>query len=254
MSLVRRLASRLVAGIVGSVVLACPVDDPTEHAQPQPNEPPALNQPDAFSAQHREVLSPTTPHHDDFTTDFTSTEAFEPLETNGRGTPATWGRDERIDAPSPPYVFGVQQTSNLGQTYNLSLLRDRTFDDVDIHVLLYADTGQQDRGGGIAFRARDANNYLIARWNPLEHNARFYVVESGYRRALAKVDTPLDPTIWHTMRVTAVGSQLELFLDDELVLTATSPPNAPHAGRVGLWTKADAVTWFDDLLVTQAMP
>ncbi len=171
-------------------------------------------------------------------------------ETGGAGTPAKWEVVADPTAPTSPHAFGVTQTTNGKPTYNLALVNDTMHQDVDLQVMVKAGTGELDRGGGPIWRVADTDNYYIARWNPNEHNARFYVVQSGVRTALGKVELTLDPTVWHALRVVAQGARMELFIDDEPVLTVEDTTHT-KAGMIGLWTKADAATLFDDLSVAK---
>lgn len=173
---------------------------------------------------------------------------FSTAETASAGTPAKWAIEEAKDAPSPPSVFGVVETKNPKTAFNLAIVDDVSMTDVDISVMVKAGTGELDQGGGPIWRITDADNYYIARWNPLENNARFYIVQGGVRSALAKVDIELPTEEWHSLRVVHEGTHMQLFIDDEPVLQAE---DAVHAGpgKIGLWTKADAATMFDDLSV-----
>lgn len=171
---------------------------------------------------------------------------FELLETASAGTPATWGIVSDAGAPSGGKGFGVLKTANRGQTYNVALAPEFTATDVELTVSVKADTGEQDQGGGVVFRAKGATDYYIARWNPLEKNVRFYMVVGEQRSAFAAAEVDLDPSDWHTMRVIAEGKRFELFMNETSVLVAEDETLA-GPGRIGLWTKADAATWFDDL-------
>lgn len=171
---------------------------------------------------------------------------FDLLETASVGRPATWGGAKDAAAPSGGTAFGVLETTNEGQTYNLALAPGFESTDVELTVAVKAQTGKQDQGGGVAFRADGPSNYYIARWNPLEKNVRFYVVVNEQRSAFAAADIDLDPTQWHTMRVLAEGNRFELFMNEKSVLV-THDDTLEGKGRIGLWTKADAATLFDDL-------
>ncbi len=173
-------------------------------------------------------------------------EGFRPLETASKGTPATWGVMEDKSAPSGGKGFGVLETQNEGQTYNVALAPEFEATDVELNVSLKATTGEQDQGGGVVFRAKNASDYYIARWNPLEKNVKFYVVVAEQRTALVAAEIDLDPSQWHTMRVIVEGKRMEMFMNDTSVLVAEDE-TLTGAGSVGLWTKADAATWFDDL-------
>ncbi len=171
-------------------------------------------------------------------------------ETASSGTRATWSVVAADDAPSPASVFGVTATENPKTTYNLAVVQGVSTADIDISVMVKAVSGDLDQGGGPVWRFIDHDNYYIARWNPLEKNARFYVVQGGVRSALAKVDLELDAEAWHSLRVVAEGSHMQLFIDDEPVLQADDTTHS-RAGSIGLWTKADAATLFDDLSIAR---
>jgi hypothetical protein len=178
---------------------------------------------------------------------------WSPGETNGAGTPATWGIVVREDAPSAPNTFGVTLSKNRGQTFNVGLAEDTRFQDLDLSVEVLAVSGEEDQGGGPLWRAADADNYYIARWNPLERNFRVYIVVDGRRRQLASAPATDDISTWHTIRVVAIGAHIDCYLDGEKLLSVDDETFA-SAGEVGLWTKADATVLFDSLRVEPAPP
>jgi len=151
------------------------------------------------------------------------------------------------DPPSGCCVFS-QRAANDSAVFNLVLSDDPLGADVGVSVHLRARQGRIDQGGGVVWRAKDAGNYYIARYNPLEANYRVYVVEDGRRRQLESAEVRLDARAWHVLGVEMAGDHIECSLDDHKYLdvrdgTFTEP------GKVGLWTKADAQTQFDDLSV-----
>lgn len=166
--------------------------------------------------------------------------------TGGRGPDATWSVRADSDAVSRPNVLALVATNHASEDrFNLYWTKADPRRDVRLSVALRADGGRVDRGGGVAWRVQDANNYYVCRFNPLEANFRVYVVEDGVRRQLGTslVDGPLDG--WHRIDVEHVGDRVTCKLDGRLLLEVTdSTVNA--AGGVGLWTKADARTSFDD--------
>lgn len=150
------------------------------------------------------------------------------------------------DDTAPSGSGTVRQTAQSGSaTFNV-LLADAQARDVDLSVALRANGGEIDQGGGLVWRARDGENYYIGRWNPLEDNLRLYEVVGGRRQQLASARAALDAGQWHTLRVRMAGTRIECWLDGELLLES-SDDTFFQAGRVGLWTKADAQTSFDDL-------
>lgn len=158
-----------------------------------------------------------------------------------------WRVETAAQATSGSRVL-AQRASNPSPVFNVAFVGGASYADVDITVRLRALQGRIDQGGGVVWRARGARDYYMARYNPLEDNYRVYVVEDGRRRRLDTADVMLDHRAWHTLRVRMVGDHIECFLDGEKRLDVRDD-TFPQAGMVGLWTKADARTHFDDLVV-----
>jgi hypothetical protein len=169
-------------------------------------------------------------------------------EAAGTGTPATWAVVAEPTAPSQPNAFGITESKNTKATYNIAIVEGTSHGDVDLQVAIKARTGALNQGGGVIWRFKDVDNYYIARWDPIEDNAYIYIVQGGVRTALAKLDIELDTESWHTLRVVAEGPRIELFIDDEPKLTAENA-ELEDPGMIGLWTKSDAASLFDDLSV-----
>lgn len=227
------------------VALSCDAQDAAP-TQPQRKTPDAPAAQEPKSAAVPKTGSPLERWAFDGGTPGSIPAGFELLETAAAGTPAKWGVVADAAAPSGGKGFGVLSTTNAGQTYNVALAPGFEAADVELTVSLKADSGTGDQGGGVVFRAQGATDYYIARWNPLEKNVRFYVVVGEQRSAFKAADLDLDASQWHTMRVIVEGARMELFMDEQSVLVAEDE-TLKAAGRIGLWTKADAATWFDDL-------
>jgi peptidyl-prolyl cis-trans isomerase A (cyclophilin A) len=175
---------------------------------------------------------------------------FSVAETAGKGARAQWRimtPPEPIAPPSPPASIHVTAT-NSGLTFNLLMCDEVTAKDVSVFVRIHADAGKEDQGGGVIWRARDENNYYIARWNPLEDNFRVYYVKDGKRMQLGTADVTADPKQWHRIRIDHTGTKIEASLDGKTVISVDDA-TFKDAGHIGLWTKADASSWFDDLAV-----
>jgi hypothetical protein len=149
-------------------------------------------------------------------------------------------------APSKSNVL-AQLAKSEGPVFNITLISDTSFTDVDITVKLKAIAGEIDQGGGVVWRANDSKNYYIARYNPLEENYRVYKVENGQRTQLGSADIKRSEG-WHTLRVTMKGDHIECFYDTKKYLDVRDSA-FKNAGKIGLWTKADAQTHFDDFVV-----
>lgn len=149
-------------------------------------------------------------------------------------------------APSRGNVL-AQLAKNERPVFNVALASDTSYTNVDITVKLKSIAGEVDQGGGVVWRARDSKNYYIARYNPLENNYRVYKIEDGRRAQLGTADVQRTEG-WHTLRVTMTGQRIECYYDGKRYL-AVSDSTFTGPGKIGLWTKADAQTHFDDLVL-----
>ena len=129
--------------------------------------------------------------------------------------------------------------------FNVALVEGSGAKDLVLSVRMKAVAGEIDQGGGLVWRAKDARNYYIARYNPLEENYRLYTVVDGHRTMLGSVDIKHSEG-WHNLVVMMRGDRIECYYDGQTVLE-TKDTTFPGPGKVGLWTKADAQTHFDNL-------
>jgi len=111
-----------------------------------------------------------------------------------------------------------------------------------------ARAGEIDQAAGIVVRYQDPENYYLARANALEGNVRFYKIVDGKRKQLGSTVTPVTPKTWHKLLVEARGAKFRVEYDGTTLFTVEDQA-ITRAGKCGLWTKADSVTWFDDLTV-----
>ena len=174
-------------------------------------------------------------------------------QTNPTKAPATWRVLTDPTAPSQPQVFGLTHSENYDGTFNLAIAQRTKFRDLDLSVKVKAVRGEEDQGGGPIWRYRDENNYYICRFNPLESNFRVYYVEEGRRKQLQSAKIKTKPGRWYQVRVTMIGEHIICYLDGEELLDVHDKTFGA-AGMVGLWTKADAVTYFDDLALRDISP
>jgi hypothetical protein len=184
------------------------------------------------------------------------------FDQEAEGTlPAGWAADKTGEGPGGIWkIVGTDVAGTMGRAlaqtsseapsalFNVCVLKDARGADVDLSVRIKAINGVHDRGGGLVWRYRDANNYYVTRWNPLEDNFRVYHVINGKRTQLASADIKLPPDAWRTVRAVQRGNHVQCYLDGNLLLDVMDD-TLKEAGAIGLWSKADAVTWFDDLAV-----
>ncbi|MHB8900718.1 MAG: family 16 glycoside hydrolase [Thermoguttaceae bacterium] len=164
----------------------------------------------------------------------------------GDGPGCQWRIVLDQDSPAGPKVLAQVSADGPRPFFNLCVAEQASFRDLDLVVHFKAVEGKIDQGGGPVWRLRDADNYYVARMNPLEDNFRVYKVEDGKRTQLGSADVKVPAGQWHRIRIVHVGNRIRCFLDDHLHLDVTDQA-FPDAGKVGLWTKADAVTRFDGL-------
>lgn len=172
-------------------------------------------------------------------------------QTNPGKAPAAWEVIADPTAPSQPNALAITRTENVRHTYNLAIAEKTSFKDLDVSVSLKAVSGKEDQGGGPIWRCVDENNYYICRINPLETNFRVYKVVNAKRTQLQSVEVETETGRWYTLRVVMIDNHIECYLDGRKMLDVTDE-TFTQAGKVGLWTKADAATCFDDLIVSEA--
>ena len=134
-----------------------------------------------------------------------------------------------------------------GNDFNVIVAPGGPYANVDVSVRFKPMSGREDASGGIVFRFAEGRYYVI-RANALEDNFNFYYYDRGRRQiAGASVKAPALGQ-WHRLRITAVGDRIQGWLDDQALIDRRDDRYA--SGRIGLWTKADSITAFDELTVT----
>jgi len=158
----------------------------------------------------------------------------------GRGSPR-WTIEADPTAPSKPNVL---KQSGSG-TYPWCVRTDASFADGYVEVKFKPISGSEDQAGGVVWRFKDGDNYYVARANALEDNVSLYYTQNGRRNTLKYVDAPVPRNTWHTLRVEFTGERIRVILDGKLCIELEDD-HIDGSGAVGVWTKADSVTLFDD--------
>lgn len=174
----------------------------------------------------------------------------------GKGKPGVWIVKKDPTAPSAPNVLAQIDADPVSYRFPLCVYDGLTAKDVDVSVKYKPVSGKEDQAAGIVWRYQDQDNYYIVRANARENNVVFYKVEKGRRTDLPIVGkgrtygakAPVPSGQWGTLRVVAVGNRFEVYSND-VKLYEVEDSTFPMAGKVGLWTKADSVTLFDDLTI-----
>jgi hypothetical protein len=158
----------------------------------------------------------------------------------GRGSPI-WVVEADATAPSKPNVL---KQSGSG-TFPWCVRTDASFSDGYVEVKFKPVSGREDQAGGVIWRWKDGDNYYVARANALEDNVSLYYTQNGRRITLKYVDAPVPRNAWHALRVEFAGKRIRVILDGKPYIELDDDRIA-GAGAVGVWTKADSVTLFDD--------
>jgi hypothetical protein len=158
----------------------------------------------------------------------------------GRGDPV-WEVRQDPGAPSKPNVL---QQSGSG-TFPWIVRPDVSAENGRLEVKFKPLSGKQDQAGGLVWRWKDGDNYYVARANALENNVSLYYTEKGKRITIRYVDAPVAKQTWHTLAVEFSGTRIRVALNGK-VYVDMDDAHIKGAGAVGLWTKADSVTAFDD--------
>jgi len=166
----------------------------------------------------------------------------------GQGFEGKWVVLGDTTAPSKPNVVAQTSADKTDYRFPLLIADEGSFKDLELSVKFKAIAGQVDRAAGLVFRLKDANNYYIVRANALEDNYRLYHVISGSRKQFAGANFKVTSGEWHELRVECVGNKIICYYDGKKKIEATDD-TFKDAGKIGLWTKADSITYFDDLRV-----
>jgi Domain of Unknown Function (DUF1080) len=167
-------------------------------------------------------------------------------EQTGKGEGSVWKVVADATAPSKTGYVLAQTAKSPGSVFNLCVAEDTKYKDVELSVSFKAVAGESDQGGGFVWRYQDNNNYYVCRMNPLEDNYRVYKVVAGKRTQLGGKEGLKVPTgEWHKLKVEVKGNKMEGYLDGRKEWEITDD-TYQGAGKVGLWSKADAQTHFDE--------
>ena len=158
----------------------------------------------------------------------------------GRGAPQ-WTVVKDPSAPSAPHVL---RQSGSGD-FPWCVRRDKVLADGFVEVKFKPLSGEEDQAGGLVWRWKDGNNYYVARANALENNVSLYYTENGSRKTIKYVKAPVAGIAWHVLRAEFRDTRIRILLDGKAYIELEDAHIA-GPGAIGVWTKADSVTAFDD--------
>jgi len=158
---------------------------------------------------------------------------------------AIWTVEKDETAPSKSNVLKQSGVA----TYPICLKTDTSVKDGSVEVKFKAISGKEDQAGGLVWRAKDSNNYYVARANALEDNVTIYDTVNGRRTERKRVNMKVASNQWHTLRVDFQANHFTVTFDGKKALE-WDDETFKESGKVGVWTKADSVTEFDDFSYT----
>ena len=172
-------------------------------------------------------------------------------EVTGGGGPATWIVREYTNASSGRRVLMQTSADKTDYRFPLCIYDSLLTHNAVMSVRFKTVSGSVDQAAGLVARFRDKDNYYVARANALEDNVRFYKVVDGRRTQLAGSDVKVTPQTWHALKLSLKMHTFEVWLDGTRLFGGDDMA-LQEAGEVGLWTKADSVTAFDDFLIEES--
>jgi len=158
----------------------------------------------------------------------------------GRGS-AKWAIEKDESAPSKPNV--LKQSGEA--TFPVCIKNDTNIKDGFVGVKFKPVAGKEDQAGGVIWRAKDSDNYYIARANALEGNVTIYHTIKGKRTEKKRTNMKVTSNQWHTLRVDFQDNRFTVAFDGKKAIE-WNDETFKDAGKVGVWTKADSVTEFDN--------
>ena len=170
-----------------------------------------------------------------------------PMVTGGSASQWEILRDRT--APTQPYVLAQLSADPKGNRFPLAILNAVSLRDGDVSVRLKPVAGRLDQSGGVVFRYRDPSNYYLALADARQQEVALFKVENGRRIPIGspvKHDVPANE--WRILKISVAGPRIQVYLDHRRILRAEDSAFT-GAGKVGLWTARDSVTYFDDFRV-----
>jgi hypothetical protein len=248
------LSCVLVLGACRAEPSRAPASDERSPATPAPSTPAASTEP-APSSPSPSGSEARAPSEEPRSNPILDTFEDDPADAapvgfafarTGKGALGKWLVKAEAGAPSGTKVLAQVDADSTNFRFPVATLEQPILKDVRVSVRCKVISGRVDQACGLVARYRDEGNYLITRANALEDNIRLYTVRDGKRDEIASHDIEVTPNVWHDYRFEVRGDHLQVFWDGQPVLDHHDA-TFTDAGRVGLWTKADSVTHFDDL-------
>ena len=216
-----------------------------------PAPPPPAASATSTGAESRSANAPGAPVARTFAFDTDATEkppAQFAFGRTGSGAQGRWIVRREPGSPSGANVLAQLDADDTNFRFPIAVATEPKLANVRVSVRCKMISGRVDQACGLVARYADENNYLITRANALEGNIRLYTVKNGRRNELASFSGTVSAAVWHEYRFELRGDRLQVFWDAKQVRDHRDS-TFTAAGSAGVWTKADSVTYFDDLTI-----
>jgi hypothetical protein len=159
-----------------------------------------------------------------------------------------WKVRADASAQSAPEVYWQLGDFHMND-FPRAVMRDVAFTNARVKTRCRPQSGEHDQACGVMFRFQNSDNYMLVRANALEGNVNLYTVIDGDRDEVTGADADVASGAWHTLEVVTEGDRIRVHWDQKQVIDERN--GTFTSGKVGLWTKADSVTAFDDFEATE---
>jgi hypothetical protein len=168
--------------------------------------------------------------------------------TNRGGAPQ-WQILKDQSAPTQPYVLAQISSDPTGNRCPLAIYDSLSLKNGDVSVRIKPVSGHEGRSGGVVWRYTDPNNYYLVRANALTKDVAIYKIQNGQQTIISsEVRHDIPSNAWSILKVSVRGDKFQVYVNHRRVLQSQDH-TFTRAGKVGLWTVADSVTYFDDFRV-----
>ncbi len=167
----------------------------------------------------------------------------------GKGEQGRWMVKKIENAPTADNVVVQTKLDDTDYRFPLLITDGVSYKDLMVFVRFRAEGGKVDQAGGLVFRYKDNGNYYVLRANALENNVRLYKVVNGNRIQIASKNTKVTSNEWHLLKVVAKSDKIQCFFENMKVFEVSD--DTFDRGSVGIWTKSDSYTLFDDLVMQE---
>ena len=132
---------------------------------------------------------------------------------------------------------------------SLLIINGVSYKDFAVFARFRSEGGSAEQSGGLVFKYKDNNNYYVLRASVMEGNTRLYKVVNGSQTQLGEKNLKVNFKEWHLLKVICKADKIQCFFNNKKVFEVSD--ETFDQGSVGLWTKSDAYTFFDDLVMQE---